>query len=261
MHQQQIEQRIVRLESLERQRRDHERGQRRRRRVTLGRSLGGVGLAMIIGLPMVAHTYPEAPNDFAPGDPISADAMNENFQHAVDGITMLEAGVVPIGAVLAWAGSPATVPAGWLPCDGAEYSAALYPELAAAIGSAHGGDGATSFNVPDLRGRFLRGVDEGTGRDPDAMARVQPQDGSGNAGDGVGSVQLDQVVAHAHGTAINFPGNMPGGGAFGTGTHGMFGDVMFGSSTGNVHAQNSSMEGGAETRPVNVYVHFIIRAE
>ncbi len=249
-----------RLERIE-HRLNRERYDARRTRTRLSRGLAGVGLLAVTGLPLVAYTYPDAPHGFQAGDPISAAEMNENFQHVTDGVSMLEGQVTPIGSIVVWAGGLATIPSGWLPCDGTEYTSATYPDLATAIGSAHGGDGATSFFVPDFRGRFLRGVDEGTGRDPDAASRTQPQDGSGNAGDGVGSVQSDAFAAHAHGTAINFPFNVPGAGAFGTGSHGVFDDVMFGASNGSVNAQNSSLEGGAESRPVNVYVHFIIRAE
>jgi microcystin-dependent protein len=52
-----------------------------------------------------------------------------------------------------------TVPAGYLECDGNAISRANYPELFAAIGTSHGsGNGATTFNLPDLKtsGRFLR---------------------------------------------------------------------------------------------------------
>lgn len=252
-----IEERIERLERLERRRGCERKSWRRRAAM----SVAGLGLVAAAGLPLVGHTYPDTPYEFAAGDPITADEMNESFAHVVDGITMLEGRVIPIGSVVAWAGSPATVPAGWLPCDGAEYPSAAYPELAAAIGSAHGGDGATAFHVPDLRGRFVRGVDEGTGHDPDAVDRVQPQEGSGNAGDGVGSVQGDELRSHAHGTAINFPNNVAGPGTFGTGSHGVFPEVMIALGVNTVPAQRSSAEGGAESRPVNVALHFIIRAE
>lgn len=240
-----------------------ERAQSRRhaRARTLRRTTIGFGLIGLLVLPLVGNAYPDAPNQFAPGDPVTADAMNDNFQHLVDGVTAVEAGVVPIGTVMAWAGGDSTVPNGWLLCDGTEYDTATYPDLEEAIGSAHGADGTTTFFVPDLRGRFIRGVDLGAGRDPDAMSRTQPQMGSGASGDNVGSVQGSAFGEHAHGTAINFPSNMAGPGAFGTGTAGVLSDVMFGAGTGSVDAQRSSLEGGAETRPVNVYLHFIIRAE
>ena len=240
---------------------EHAEGRRRRNATHRRRFLAALGVLGLCALPTIGNAYPDAPNLFDPGDPITADAMNENFQHLVDGLSGVEQGVAPIGSVAAWAGTTATLPTGWLLCDGSEYNNATFPDLSAAIGSAHGGDGATTFFVPDLRGRFIRGVDLGAGRDPDAAARTQPQTGSGNAGDAVGSVQDSAFGEHAHGTAINFPANMPGPGAFGTGTAGVFSNVMFGASTGTVDAQTSSLEGGAETRPVNANLHFIIRAE
>ena len=212
-----------------------------------------------VAFPSVAYTYPDAPHIFGAGDPIVADEMNDNFQHMVDGLSNVERGVVPIGTVVAWAGT--TVPDGWLLCDGAEHQIAEYPDLAPVVGSLHGGDGATVFNVPDLRGRFIRGVDGGEGRDPDALSRTQPQTGSGSSGDAVGSVQADSFAAHSHGTAINFPNNIPGPGPFGAGSYGAVPEVMYAASHGPGDAQNSEEVGGNENRPVNVYLHFIIRAE
>jgi microcystin-dependent protein len=54
----------------------------------------------------------------------------------------------------------AVAPTGYLACDGASYSATTYPELAAAIQYLYGGVGL-NFNVPDLRGEFIRGVSTG----------------------------------------------------------------------------------------------------
>lgn len=64
---------------------------------------------------------------------------------------------VPIGAVQAYAG--ASLPYGWLFCNGAAVSRETYSELFEAIGTAYGsGDGSTTFNLPDLRGRVSIGV-------------------------------------------------------------------------------------------------------
>lgn len=61
-------------------------------------------------------------------------------------------------------------PTGWLKANGAAISRAAYANLFAAIGTTHGvGDGATTFNLPDFRGEFLRGFDDGRGID---VARV-----------------------------------------------------------------------------------------
>lgn len=60
----------------------------------------------------------------------------------------------------------ATAPAGWIKANGAEVSRTAYAALFAAIGTTYGvGDGATTFNVPDLRGLFLRSLDDGRGVD------------------------------------------------------------------------------------------------
>lgn len=76
-----------------------------------------------------------------------------------------------------------TVPTGFLECDGSAISRTTYANLFSAIGTVFGaGDGATTFNIPDLRGEFLRGWDHGRGADPDAAGRA-------NGGDAVGSTQ------------------------------------------------------------------------
>jgi microcystin-dependent protein len=78
---------------------------------------------------------------------------------------------------------------GWLPADGSAVSRIVFADLFAVIGTTHGhGDAVTTFNLPDYRGRFLRGVDGGAGRDPDRFARGAMAAG-GNVGDAVGTVQ------------------------------------------------------------------------
>lgn len=67
-----------------------------------------------------------------------------------------------IGSIKGWGG--AAVPAGWLDCNGAAVSRSTYSALFAEIGTAYGaGDGATTFNLPDLRGRALLGAGTGSG--------------------------------------------------------------------------------------------------
>lgn len=59
-----------------------------------------------------------------------------------------------------------TAPEGWLICNGQAVSRTLYSDLFAAIGVVYGsGDGNTTFNLPDLRGEFIRGLDSGRGVD------------------------------------------------------------------------------------------------
>lgn len=79
--------------------------------------------------------------------------------------SLIDFGRLPVGSVVYVAESSA--PSGYLKANGAAVSRTSYAELFAAIGTTFGiGDGATTFNLPDLRGEFIRGLDGGRGVDP-----------------------------------------------------------------------------------------------
>jgi len=189
-------------------------------------------------------------------------------------LNTLSAQLPPIGSVVAFAGSLASnsIPSNWLRCDGSVYQISSYPLLYEAIGSAHGSPTpGVTFQVPDYRGWFLRGVDQGTGTDPDATTRSSNAS-NGMTGDAVGSAQLDTFGAHDHNwqdplhqhtitesSAWVAERNIPDGvlvwnlakqntNPFGTGTY---------MSTTNIRFE---LQGGSETRPKNKYVYYLIRA-
>ncbi|WP_274571545.1 phage tail protein [Neisseria leonii] len=82
--------------------------------------------------------------------------LHEYFARRTDG--------VPPGTVIYFAADSA--PAGWLRADGAAVSRTVFADLYRAIGTRYGaGDGRTTFNLPDLRGEFIRGWDAGRGAD------------------------------------------------------------------------------------------------
>lgn len=116
----------------------------------------------------------------------------------------------------------ASAPAGWLKANGAAVSRTTYAALFAVIGTTYGaGNGSTTFNVPDLRGEFVRSLDDGRGVD------------SGRA---IGSAQADELRSHTHTiTAV---------GHWYNGTGGYFVTAEGSGPTGAT--------GGAETRPRNV---------
>ena len=112
----------------------------------------------------------------------------------------------PVGTIIAFAGD-GTLP-GYVRCDGTSYSRtdARFVELVANI-SASGSPrwgfvDATTFRVPDLRGLFLRGVNSGSGRDPDVNARTALYTG-GSTGDVVGSYQDSANLSHQHSFSVN----------------------------------------------------------
>lgn len=101
------------------------------------------------------------------------------------------------GTIIAF--TAATIPDGWLLCDGSQLTRTTYAALYAVIVDAFGaGNGTTTFNLPDLRGRFLRGVDGVAGRDPDAAGRTAMNSG-GNVANNPGSIQAHSSDGHSHG--------------------------------------------------------------
>lgn len=163
---------------------------------------------------------------------------------------------LPPGTILPYVG--VTAPAGFLPCDGGTYARATYANLATALGCsgagcAYGAADTASFNVPDLRGRFLRGTDNGAGNDPDAnttfRTAIMP---NGNAGDNVGSLQDDVYGAHTHGPGSAYNVSiLVGSGPTTT-------NLLTLTPTANQN-YNTGSNGGNETRPKNVNVNYIIK--
>jgi microcystin-dependent protein len=129
---------------------------------------------------------------------------------------------VPAGAVAYFAMN--TAPSGYLKANGAAISRSTYATLFAAIGTTFGnGDGSTTFNLPDLRGEFIRGWDDSRGVD------------SGRA---FGSAQTDDLKSHTHTYGLALL-------VVGAGTGGSVQRAISGSSTTN-------STGGTETRPRNI---------
>jgi microcystin-dependent protein len=225
-------------------------------------TLGSVGNAQRITPPDLCTIY------LADG---GATDCSTYIKGCTPGIRTVGAGAVVAGTVVPYAGTAA--PEGWLLCDGSAVSRTTYAALFAAIGISHGlGDGVNTFNLPDYRGRFLRGADLAAGRDPDAGSRTAMNFG-GSTGDNVGSVQgvatsmpvnaltTDVTGSHQHwvnqlrssgknhccdiqpGSIADFLGGIPGAST----------DFQ-----GN-HSHSITGGGDAETRPVNAYVNWIIK--
>ena len=151
----------------------------------------------------------------------------------------------PAGLVAFFARSSA--PAGWLKCNGAAISRTAYATLFAAIGTTFGaGNGFDTFNLPDLRGEFVRGLDDGRGVD---------------GGRSLGSWQAQQVQAHKHISAMGeaFPNSHLFGRSSATGYAGTHGGVdgdnyLYYTNDGTPYASgtpNATGVVGAETRPRN----------
>ena len=181
-------------------------------------------------------------NNVTTSFPVSQGLANSVLQN--DGAGNLSwASSIPVGTMLPFAG--ATVPAGYLLCDGSSVSRITYASLFTALGTAWGSASGTTFNLPDMRGRFMRGVDGAANNDPDKVARTASNTG-GNTGNAVGSVQADDFKIHSHGIPVNT--------SMGAGTGSD-------TSTGALTSTNTTDTAGGsmETRPKNANVNFIIK--
>ena len=155
-----------------------------------------------------------------------------------------------------------TAPSGWLVCDGSAVSRTTYATLFGIIDEWFGnGDGVTTFNLPDLRGYFLRGWDNTAGNDPDAASRTDRGDGTG--GDVIGSQQADEVKDHDHGGSTSTDGAHTHAGGFSASGNDYL-EGTPGGSTANTgssgsHSHTISGNGGSESRPININVLYCIK--
>lgn len=183
---------------------------------------------------------------------------------------------LPIGSVIAYGGDLSTAPAvkalnnlGWYVCDGSSLSQTTFQALFEAIGTANGGDDST-FNLPDLRNRFMRGTaGDAINVDPDTASRLAAAPG-GAVGNNTGSMQtmatalpryknwaLQTAGAHSH-TCSHLNDSM---------------HEVWNGSTYTMARWNATVNvdiGGAHfhgmtgfdpaSRPINVALYFIIKA-
>lgn len=134
----------------------------------------------------------------------------------------------------------ATAPTGFLKANGAQVSRTTYARLFAVIGTTFGvGDGSTTFALPDLRGEFIRGYDDGRGVD---------------SGRGFGTAQGDLLEAHVHRQAASSDLTGTSGGS------GRYADTNVAYPSNGVASNlQTASTGGTETRPRNIALLYCIR--
>ena len=213
-----------------------------------------------------------------------ANGVNGDFLQVLSGSIQFNStipGGIPTGTVVPYAANSA--PSGWIICDGALYGrTSLDPSpqvnLFSVIGTTYGiGDGLTNFAVPDLRGMFVRGFDNGRGLDP--LRVFGSQQAYGVESHNHGGVTGGQSVGHTH----SFSGTTGGmsvrpkvssfGGSANANTLNA-GQISasnvdmvdhthsYSGTTSNQsvdHTHTISSYGTTETRPYNVAMNYIIK--
>jgi len=197
--------------------------------------------------------------------------MSEGEHIAAGDKPIVPVGDLVVGTVVPYASEPDSADLhgqGWLTCDGRQVSRETYLPLFQVIGTLHGaGDGVRTFNLPDYRGWFLRGVDNGAGRDPDAADRVAAAPG-GHSGDNCGSKQpfatampkeafeLSEDGAHTH-EAPHVPTGYSSYDIIGS-RQAVWNDGSAGTSEAGQHSHELT-GGDPESRPLNAYVRYLIK--
>ena len=161
---------------------------------------------------------------------------------------------VPSGAVFCIA--VATVPSDYLECNGASVSRTTYAALFAVIGTTYGSASGTTFNLPDLRGEFIRGFDNGKGTD---------------SGRDIGSSQSSRNKSHSHTATVTDPGHThtytgsKTTQGVDTDSHGHDDTVLEDTEnktttnkTTGISVSNSS-NGGTDARPRNIAMMYVIK--
>lgn len=153
-----------------------------------------------------------------------------------------EGSALPVGVPVPW--PSATLPVGWIKCNGAAFTAAQYPKLALAY---------PTFVLPDLRGEFIRGWDDGRGVD---------------IGRTLLFAQGSQNLSHIHDETAAYGGN-PGGvpstdksrfaKTYYTALNDLYSRPVNG-WTGAVSDLSTAASGGGESRPRNIAFNYIVRA-
>ena len=159
-----------------------------------------------------------------------------------------------VGEMFAWGGDHTdaeALPANTIVCNGAAVSRSVYSELFAVVGTSFGvGDGSTTFNVPDFRGRFILGCDNMGGTSANRATDVEADSVGGSEGD------EDGAGKHSHDVKWGFGG---AGGVYVNGTPGGLGEDAGSPGSDMAEAQGTDITTGGNMPPY-MATGFLIQA-
>ena len=171
---------------------------------------------------------------------------------------------VPTSAVFCVA--VATVPTGYLECNGNAVSRTTYAALFAIIGTNYGtGNGSSTFNLPDLRGEFIRGFDNGKGTDSGrSIATFQSADNAQHNHSASSSVSESSHTHNQQGLALGGGSGsvaitLGSGQSYQIGYSGSISSRSSGSATTGISVSTTTSNQGSEARPRNIAMMYIIK--
>lgn len=188
-------------------------------------------IRMILGFSSTPNVNLVINNDVAL-DPNFNKKINDQFSNLTQKVNQINS--VPVGSIIAL--PTKNLVDGYLECNGASINKTTYSNLFNVIGTNFGTNDEDSFNLPDLRGEFIRGYDNNRGVDQDRI---------------FGSYQTDLFKSHNHSySALSRWGANAGGQA----PYWCRGDSGGGTAIGQM-----TYNGGNETRPRNIALKYIIK--
>ena len=143
-----------------------------------------------------------------------------------------QGGGAPVGQIVAWSGSAGSLPSGYFLCDGSAINRSTYAALFTVVGTTHGaGNGSSTFNIPDLRDRFILGASNSTG--DTSYPGVSPG-ATGGSADATLVSHSHTVNNHTHSFSSSHTHSFTTGGG-GSHTHNLlYNHGAFGGSSGAV---------------------------
>lgn len=176
------------------------------------------------------------------------DGVTSNIQTQLDAKDAYMTGEIRMVAF-----GEGSIPSGWLICDGAEINRTTYATLFSAIGTTFGvGNGSTTFNVPDLRGRAIAGKDDMGQGSANTVTNSAADSLGGTMGAETHTLTSDEMPAHTHEQRS------------GSGSGGVDGFDVTASYTGNAtdNDVNTSSTGGGSAHnnmQPTIFLNFIIK--
>ena len=179
----------------------------------------------------------------------------------------IDASVNPSGVIVPFAGSSA--PSGWLLADGAAVSRTTYANLFATISTTYGvGDGSTTFNVPDLRGRIPAGLDNMGSSSANRITSTQADNLGGVIGSEDHTLTLAETPAHRHLT-MNLSASSSG--ALSSSNQATFAsagglgnsDYRIGNTSADSNVGRTNSQGGGDAHSIlqpTIFLNHIIKA-
>jgi microcystin-dependent protein len=166
-------------------------------------SKGGTGLTTLTANNIILGNGTSSPTFVAPGT--SGNLLTSNGT-TWQSSALSSGSLVPTGTLMPYAGS--TAPSGYLLCDGSNVSRGLYGALFGVISTTYGvGDGATTFGIPDMRGRFPMGSGTGVGLNNSGSGRttgaaMTPRTAGEFLGEETHLLTEAELATHTHPNAV-----------------------------------------------------------